>query len=112
MHAFYFHYQNLRKPIEIYEEMLRSKAGRIETAGVTMTLLTHLERDSRVVASNYHYGLLVDWKHQMQVSSSKTTWYEEGLATMTVVGVQLILLLRVGASQSRGESVSVSLLLQ
>lgn len=31
-----------RKPFEIYEEMLRSKAGKIETAGVTMTLLSDL----------------------------------------------------------------------
>ncbi len=92
--------RNHRKPLEIYEEMLRSMAGRIETAGVTMTLLNATLRE--IVGYRLKRSilcLLVDQETEVQVPGSETTWYGEGLALKRSLCRYLV-----AASNDRGAS--------
>ena len=93
--------RNHRKPLEIYEEMLRSMAGRIETAGVTMTLLNATLRE--IVGYRLKRSILCllvgQEEPRCRVPGSETTWYGEGLALKRSLCRYLV-----AASNDRGAS--------
>ena len=76
---FNFTLGDLRKPIEIYEEMLRSMAGKIETAGVkscskeSIVILASLFFKKKATLSNCGYALKLQLP---SIDGNITMWLE------------------------------------